>query len=88
MVLRLDNCVRLDTADDCKTGKKMEAVHSISIKRQCLGSGVLGKGLGEVALLMAFLAKVSTKFNLGDCATEANVACIHRLPPVGKDEVV
>jgi hypothetical protein len=36
--------------------------------------GVHERGLGEEALLLAFLAKVSTKLDLIDRATEDNVA--------------
>jgi hypothetical protein len=53
--------------------KREEAV-GITIKHQRLNkSGVLARGLSEEVLLMDFLAKVSTKFVLIDCATEGSV---------------
>jgi hypothetical protein len=59
-------------------GKKMEVVGGVTIERQHLdGRGVLESGLGEEALLMAFLANVSLKFNLIDLATEDSVARRH-----------
>jgi hypothetical protein len=53
----------------------MEEVGGVTIEHRCLdGSGVLERGLGEEALSLAFLAKVPTKFNLIDRATEDSVA--------------
>jgi hypothetical protein len=60
--------------DDCD-GKKLEVVGGITIKRRHSGvSSGLERGLGEEALLLDFLAKVLTKFNLIDRATEDSVA--------------
>jgi hypothetical protein len=53
----------------------MEVAGGITIKHQRLDvSGGLERGIGEEALLLAFLAKVSTKFDLIDRATEDSVA--------------
>jgi hypothetical protein len=54
---------------------KMEEAGGVTIKRRHLaGRGVLENGLGEAALLVAFLAKVSTKLDLIDLATFDRVA--------------
>jgi hypothetical protein len=53
----------------------MEVVGGVTIERRCLDvSGGLERGLGKEALLFSFLAKVSTKFDLIDRATEDSVA--------------
>jgi hypothetical protein len=84
-VLWVDNpsVVRLETVDNCETGKKIEDIGGVTIKRRRFG-----RGLEEVALLVAFLAKVSTKFDLRDRATADKVPCRHRLQSVGKDETI
>ena len=64
--------------------KREEAV-GITIKHQRLNkSGVLARGLSEEVLLMDFLAKVSTKLDLTDRATEVNVARRRRVRSVGE----
>jgi hypothetical protein len=66
--------VRLETVDDCD-GEKMEEAGGVTIDRRRLdGRGGLENGVGEAALLVAFLAKVSTKLDLIDLATFDRVA--------------
>jgi hypothetical protein len=57
----------------------------ITMERHCFEEGgVHERGLGEDALLLAFLVKVSTKLDLIECATEDNVAWRRRLRSVGE----
>jgi hypothetical protein len=79
-VLWVDDCrVRLETVDDFESGEKIEVVGGVTIDQGRFGRGVLGRGLEEVALLLAFLAKVSTKFDRSDRATADKVPCRRRL---------
>jgi hypothetical protein len=52
------------------------------------GGGVLKRGLGDVALLTAFLARVSTKFDLMARDTDDKVARSHQEGSMGKGETV
>jgi hypothetical protein len=52
----------------------MEVVGSIATEHRCLeDGGELKRGLGEEALLVAFLVRVSTKLDFIDRATEKTV---------------
>jgi hypothetical protein len=51
------------------------------------GGGVLERGLGDGALLTAFLAKVSTKYDLIARATEDKVARRRQEGLMGKGEI-
>jgi hypothetical protein len=70
--------------DDCN-GKKVEVAGGITIKRWCLDvSGGLERGLGEETLLLAFLDKVLTKFDLIDRTTEDSVVRRHQVQSAGE----
>jgi hypothetical protein len=52
------------------------------------GGGVLKRGLGDVALLTAFLVRVSTKLDLMACDTDGKVARRRQEGAMGKGETV
>ncbi len=59
-----------------------------SEQRRLEGGGVFKRELGDVALLTAFLAKVSTKFDLMARDTDDRVARRRREGSMGKGEIV
>jgi hypothetical protein len=59
-------------------------VAGVTSERRRFGVGVLESGLGEEALFVAVLVKVSTKFDLTELATAVNVARRCRLRSVGE----
>jgi hypothetical protein len=78
------DCVRLEMVDD-GDGDNSEVVGGVTINHRHLeGDGVLERGIGEVALFLLFLAKVLTKFDLIDRATEESVARRRRVRSVGE----
>jgi hypothetical protein len=76
--------VRLETVNDCD-GNQRVVVGGVTAdrRRRLEGDGVLDRGLGMVALLLLFLAKVSTKLDLMDRATEESVARRRRVQSAG-----
>jgi hypothetical protein len=79
------DCVRLETVDDVDVGVNKEVAGVTSERRRFGGGvGVLESGLGEEALFVAVLDKLSTKLDLTDRATAVNVARRSRLLSVGE----
>jgi hypothetical protein len=69
--------------------KKLKLVSQVSGGAWKEGGGVLKRGLGDVALLTAFLARVSTKLDLMACDTDDHrVARRRREGAMGKGETV
>jgi hypothetical protein len=56
---------------------------TVDRRRRLEGDGVLDRGLWMVALFLVFLAKVSTKLDLIDRATEESVARRRRVRSAG-----
>jgi hypothetical protein len=76
--------VRLETVD-VWDGDKRVVVGGVTVvcRHRLEGDGVLDRGLWVVALFLLFLAKVSTKLDLIDRATEDSVARRRRVRSAG-----